>query len=202
MDVPGPAPSDEALAARAAAGDESAFELLVQRYHGRAYRLAYRLVGPEGDAQDALQEAFLQMFRGLPAFRGESRVSTWLFRIVTNAALMQRRRRSRRPAESLEAFLPRFDADGRHAAAPADLAAAARAEELIDQGRLAEKVRAAIERLPETYRAAFVLRDLEELTTAEVGQVLGLDPAAVRQRVHRARLMLRGYLSDIVGVKP
>lgn len=202
MDVPGPESSDEALAAQAAAGDESAFEALVGRYQGRAFRLAQRLVGPDGDPQDVLQEAFLQVFRKLAGFRGESRFSTWLYRIVTNAALMQRRSRSRRPAESLEAYLPRFDANGLHAATPAQLQVAARADELLDQRTLAQRAREGIERLPETYRAAFVLRDLEELETAEVAVVLGLEPAAVRQRVHRARLMLRGYLGHVAGVKP
>jgi RNA polymerase sigma-70 factor (ECF subfamily) len=140
--------------------------------------------------------------RGLPAFRAESRFSTWVYRIATNTALMFRRARARRPAESLEAYLPRFDGDGRHAAEPADLEAASRADELLDSRQLAEKARSALERLPEIYRAAFVLRDLEELTTAEVAELLGIDAAAVRQRVHRARLMLRGYLSDLVGVTP
>jgi RNA polymerase sigma-70 factor (ECF subfamily) len=198
VDVPGP-DDDEGIAARAAAGDESAFETLVRRHQGRAYRLAYRLVGPDGDAQDAVQEAFLQVYRKLPSFRGEARFSTWLFRIVTNAALMQRRGRRRRPAESLEEYLPRFDADGRHEGTPAQLAAACGVEERLDRTRLAEKARLAVDRLPDAYRAAFVLRDLEELPTAEVGAVLGLEPAAVRQRVHRARLMLRGYLSDLAG---
>ncbi len=202
MDVPGPESSDEALAAQAAAGDESAFEALVGRYQGRAFRLAQRLVGLDGDPQDVLQEAFLQVFRKLAGFRGESRFSTWLYRIVANAALMQRRSRSRRPAESLEAYLPRFDANGLHAATPAQLQVAARADELLDQRTLAQRAREGIERLPETYRAAFVLRDLEELETAEVAVVLGLEPAAVRQRVHRARLMLRGYLGHVAGVKP
>lgn len=202
MDVPGPELSDEATAARAVAGDQCAFETLVMRYQARAYRLASRLVGLDGDTQDAVQEAFLQVFRRLASFRGESRFSTWLFRIVTNAALMQRRRRSRRPTESLEVYLPRFDADGLHAATPAQLQVAARADELLDQQTLAQRAREGIERLPEAYRAAFVLRDLEELETAEVALVLGLEPAAVRQRVHRARLMLRGYLGHVAEVKP
>lgn len=202
MDVPGPAPTDEALAARAAAGDGSAFEQLVRRYHAPAYRLAYRMVGPDGGPEDVLQDALLQVFRNLPGFRGESRFSTWLFRIVTNAALMQRRARSRRPTESLEPYLPRFDENGEHCATASELAAATRAEERMDRQRLAEKALAGLDRLPEPYRAAFVLRDLEELTTAEVAQVLDLDPAAVRQRVHRARLMLRGYLAGHVEGKP
>jgi len=201
MAAPAAPEGDEALAARAAAGEEPAFEELVSRYRARVYRLACRLTD-EGEAKDVLQETFLAAYRGLPAFRAESRFSTWLYRIATNAALMHRRARARRPAESLEAFLPRFDADGGHAAEPADLLAASRADELLDRKLLGEKARAGLDRLPDIYRDAFVLRDLEELTTAEVAELLGIDAAAVRQRVHRARLMLRGYLSDLVGVKP
>lgn len=202
MDVPDAEPSDEALAACAAAGDEPAFEEIVARYQGRVFRLASRLTGNDGDAADVLQDTFLQVYRGLGSFRGESRFGTWLYRIATNAALMQRRARARRPAESLEAFLPRFDANGLHAATPAELPVGARADELLDRQILAEKARAGIERLPELYREAFVLRDLEEMPTAEVAQLLGLEPATVRQRVHRARLMLRGYLGDLVRAKP
>lgn len=201
--MPSPAveASDDELVARAAAGDEPAFEEIVNRYQGRAYRLACRLLGGESDALDVLQEAFLGVYRNLRSFRGEARFSTWLFRIVTNAALMQRRARRRRPSESLEAFLPRFDAAGRHAAEPAELEAAAHAEERLDRRLLAERARAGVERLPDLYREAFVLRDLEELPTAEVAQVLGVGADVVRQRVHRARLMLRGYLNDLAGAK-
>ena len=82
---------------------------------------------------------------------------------------------------------------------PAELQVAVRAEEVLDRRLLAEKAQAGIDRLPDLYREAFVLRDLEELPTAEVAELLGVDVAAVRQRVHRARLMLRGYLTDLVG---
>jgi RNA polymerase sigma-70 factor (ECF subfamily) len=202
MAAPAAEEDDEVLAARAAAGDEFAFEGLVSRYQARVYRLASRLTSDEGEAKDVLQETFLAAYRGLPAFRGDSRFSTWLYRIATNAALMQRRARARRPTESLEAFLPSFDGDGIHTREPADLLAASRADELLDRKLLAEKARAGLERLPDVCREAFILRDLEEMTTAEVAELLGIDAAAVRQRVHRARLMLRGYLSDLVGSKP
>jgi RNA polymerase sigma-70 factor (ECF subfamily) len=178
---------------------EPAFEEIVARYQARAYRLACRLVGRDGDGEDVLQEAFLSVYRSLGSFRGDSRFSSWLFRIVTNAALMHRRGRKRRPVESLEAFMPTFDANGTHALEPAELQVAARAEELLDRRLLAEKAQAGIDRLPDLYRDAFVLRDLEELPTAEVAEVLGIEAAAVRQRVHRARLMLRGYLGSLVG---
>jgi RNA polymerase sigma-70 factor (ECF subfamily) len=193
--------SDETLAARAAAGDHDAFERIVGRYEARVFRLACRLTS-DTDAPDVLQETFLQVFRHLPSFRSESQFGTWLYRIATNAALMHRRARARRPAESLEEFLPRFDAHGAHVDTPAALQIASRADELMDRQVLAEKARAVIARLPDRYRDAFVLRDLEEMSTSEVAQVLGLEPATVRQRVHRARLMLRGYLTDLVRVKP
>ena len=200
MVVPTVEPSDETLAARAAAGDGHAFEQIVERYEGRIFRLACRLTS-DTDAPDVLQETFLQVHRHLASFRGESRLATWLYRIAMNAALMHRRARARRPAESLDAYLPRFDAHGRHLGTPAELQLASRADELLDRQVLAEKAKAVIERLPDLYRDAFVLRDLEEMSTADVAHALGVTPAAVRQRVHRARLMLRGYLSDLVGVK-
>jgi RNA polymerase sigma-70 factor (ECF subfamily) len=201
MVVPTAEPSDEALAARAAGGDDRAFEAIVARYEGRVFRLACRLTN-ETDAPDVLQETFLQVYRHLPAFRGDSRFATWLYRVATNAALMLRRGRARRPSESLEAFLPRFDEHGIHADTPAELQVASRVDELLDRQMLADKARAGVARLPDLYRDAFVLRDLEEMSTADVAQVLGVDAATVRQRVHRARLMLRGYLSDLAGVNP
>ena len=201
MVVPMVEPSDETLAARAAAGDDRAFEQIVERYEGRIFRLACRLTS-DTDAPDVLQETFLQVHRHLSSFRHESQFGTWLYRIATNAALMHRRARARRAAEPLDAFLPRFDAQGAHAATPAELQLASRADELLDQQALAARAREAIQRLPESYRDPFVLRDLEEMSTADVAHALSLEPATVRQRVHRARLMLRGYLSDLVGVKP
>jgi RNA polymerase sigma-70 factor (ECF subfamily) len=200
MVVPTADSSDETLAARAAAGDDRAFEEIVARYERRVFRLACRLTS-ETDAPDVLQNTFLQVYRNLSSFRGESRFATWLYRIAANAALMLRRARTRKPAESLDAFIPRFDEHGMHADLPAQLQVASRADELIDRQVLVEKARAGIARLPDVYRDAFVLRDLEEMSTTDVAQVLGVEPATVRQRVHRARLLLRGYLSDLVGVK-
>jgi RNA polymerase sigma-70 factor (ECF subfamily) len=200
MTVPTVEPSDETLAARAAAGDTSAFETIVERYQARVFRLACRLTS-DTDAADVLQETFLQIYRHLPSFRGDARFGTWLYRIAMNAALMHRRAARRRPADSLESYLPQFDADGMHAATPAELRVVSRLDEHLDRQALAAKARDAVARLPETYRDAFVLRDLEDVPTAQVAQMLGIEQAAVRQRVHRARLMLRGYLSHLLGEK-
>jgi RNA polymerase sigma-70 factor, ECF subfamily len=194
-------PSDETLAAQAVAGDGHAFEQLVSRYDARVFRLACRLTS-ETDAPDVLQDTFLQVHRRLSSFRGESKFGTWLYRIATNAALMHRRARARRPSEPLDQFLPQFDSHGVHTGTPEELQLVSRADEILDRQLLAERAREALTRLPEMYRDPFVLRDLEDMSTAEVADLLGLDPAAVRQRVHRARLMLRGYLSALVGVQP
>jgi RNA polymerase sigma-70 factor (ECF subfamily) len=191
--------TDEAAAMRAAGGDAAAFELLVRRYQSRVFGLACRLTGSESDAADVLQDAFLQAFRGLRSFRGDARFGTWLYRIATNAALMHRRSRARRPADPLDAYLPEFDEGGAHRPTPEQLQITTRIEELIDRQTLAAKAREAIARLPDTCRATFVLRDLEDLSTADVADVLGIEPAAVRQRVHRARLLLRGYLNAVAG---
>jgi RNA polymerase sigma-70 factor (ECF subfamily) len=193
--------SDEELAASAAAGDASAFEAIVVRYQSRVFGLACRLTDRESDAADVLQDTFLQAYRHLASFRGDSRFGTWLYRIATNAALMHRRARGLRPAESLEDFLPAFDESGRHRATPEELKVIDRIEERLDRRTLASRAREAVARLPDTYRVPFVLRDLEDLSTSEVAEVLGIDPAAVRQRVHRARLMLRGYLNDLAGAR-
>ena len=198
MAVSPPEPSDEVLAACAVAGDGSAFEALVVRYQQRVFRLACRLTS-DTDAPDLVQETFLQAYCGLATFRGQAKFGTWLYRIATNASLMARRTRARRPAEPLDEFLPRFDADGRLEETPDALRVACDVDEVLDRQGLAAKAHAAIERLPDLYREAFVLRDLEELSTADVAEVLGVDSAAVRQRVHRARLLVRGYLTAVTG---
>src|SRR5512132_45874 len=103
MVVPATEPSDETLAARAAAGDNAAFEAIVGRYQARIFRLACRLTS-ETDAPDVLQATFLQVYRHLPPSRGESQFGTWLYRVATNVALMHRRTGARRPAEPLDLF--------------------------------------------------------------------------------------------------
>jgi RNA polymerase sigma-70 factor (ECF subfamily) len=193
--------SDEELARRALAGDTGAFETLLSRHQKQVYRLACRLTRNQADAEEVLQDTFMRAYRRLGGFREDAKFSTWLYRIATNAARMLHRGRARHPTEPLDEYLPRFDGQGRHAR-DVDHARAADAEEILDRRRLARHAKGALERLPERYRIPFVLRDLEEMPTAEVASLLGITDETVRQRVHRARLMLRGYLSHLVGVEP
>ena len=202
MVVPTAEPSDETLAARAAAGDDPAFEAIVMRYQARVFRLACRLTS-DTDAPDVLQETFLQVYRHLSSFRGESQFGTWLYRIATNASAHAPPRAgtaARGVARGVPAALRRRRNSRGHASTSCR---SLHVPTSCWTGRFWLRRREpAIARLPDMYRDAFVLRDLEEMSTADVAQALGVEPATVRQRVHRARLMLRGYLSDLVGVKP
>src|SRR5262245_13485830 len=110
--APRPAQDEQALLARLRAGEEAAFAELVHAYGARLLAVARRMLRSEDDARDALQDAFLQAFRGIDRFEGGARLSTWLHRIVINACLMKLRTRSRRPEASIDELLPRFYADG------------------------------------------------------------------------------------------
>jgi len=190
--------SDLALIARVRSGDEDAFDALVERYQDKVYGLALRLSGNSSDAEEILQDTFLQVYRKLDQFREEARFSTWLYRVATNTALMHGRSKRRHQAEPLDDYLPKFDETGTFASS-ADFGRAARADELLERKQLAQKALEAVDRLSDLYRAVFVLRDIEDLSTEETAEILGLDPGVVRTRLHRARLMLRGYLGNLVG---
>jgi len=192
-------PDDETVAL-ARAGCPDAFAQLVRRHVRTVYRVALRMTGNAADAEDVLQETFLQLHRKLDTFRSESKFSTWLYGIATNAALMHLRTRRSRPVEApLDDYLPRFDDTGTYARLDIDYSCAARVDAMVEQRELARAALAFVAELPDLYRIAFVLRDLEELDTEETAQILGVEIAAVRQRVHRARLIVRGRLNQLVG---
>jgi RNA polymerase sigma-70 factor (ECF subfamily) len=192
--------ADRELVASATAGDEGAFAALVRRHAGAMYRVALRMTGNPSDAEEVLQEAFAQAHRKLDSFRGEARFSTWLYSIAVRTVLMRRRAERSRPVERpLDDYLPRFDENGTYARLDLDYSTAARADALVERRQLARAALAFVAELPELYRAAFVLRDLEELDTEETAALLGIDVATVRQRLHRARLMLRARLNELVG---
>ena len=164
----------------------------MRRYSGRLLRAARRVLDSEEDARDALQDAFVAAFRALGDFEATARLSTWLHRIVINASLMKLRRRRRKPEEEIELYLPRFVEDG-HQVEPS-AAWPEPADAMLEREELRSLVRAAIERLPESYRVVLVLRDLEELSTEETAAMLGASPNAVKIRLHRARQALRTLL--------
>ncbi len=186
--------SDQALIEKVRDGNYEAFESLVTRYESKVYRLAIRMLRNPQDAEDALQETFLQVFRGLPGFEGRSQFSTWLFRLATNVCLMRIRHRETEPSKllPLEDFLPKLEeGDGLPMVDWAD-----RPEDALLSKESREQMMGALDKLPPEYRAVFILRDIEGFSNAETGESLGISIAAVKSRLHRARLALRGMLSE------
>jgi RNA polymerase sigma-70 factor (ECF subfamily) len=185
-------PHDEATALeRLRAGDADAFAALVRDHGGRMLSVARRLLRQEDDAQDVVQEALLAAFRALPRFEGQSKLSTWLHRIVVNAALMKLRSQRRRGEAPIDDLLPHFDETGHRLD---DRSEAPMPDVELDRAALRARVRRCIDHLPESYRTVLVLRDVEELDTAEVARLLETSEGAVKTRLHRARQALRTLL--------
>jgi len=178
--------NDEGLVRLAQGGDTRAFDELVVRYRDKVYRLALRILRHEEDAAEALQEAFLSAYRGLKNFKVESTFSTWLYRVATNAALMRYRRRREGHISLEQSQSP--NGDGEPLAIP-DWSAQP-LEELLD-AETREVMTESVQRLPEDLRTVFLLRDVEELSNAQVAEILELTVAAVKSRLHRARKGLR-----------
>ena len=174
-----------------------AAEHLVTGYGERAYRLACRITGNGSDAEEVVQDAFWTVVRKIDTFRGESAFGSWLYRIVANAAYQRLRRRpSSRREISWDEALPVFDESGRHVAAAVDWSA--RVEDPARQVELRTALSAAIEELPAAFRAVLVLRDVEGRSNGEIADMLGLNTALVKTRVHRARLFLRKRLGELM----
>ena len=174
-----------------------AAEHLVSRYGERAYRLASRIIGNGSDAEEVVQDAFWTVVRRIDTFRGDSAFGSWLYRIVANAAYQKLRSRpSSRREISLDDVLPFFDEYGRHVVPVSDWSP--RVEDPGLQAELRMALSAAIGELPAAYRAVLVLRDVEGRSNGEIAGVLGLNTAAVKTRVHRARLFLRKRLGEFM----
>jgi RNA polymerase sigma-70 factor (ECF subfamily) len=182
--------TDAEVVQRVRAGDTALFEVLVRRHNQRVYRVARAVVKNEAEAEDVMQQAYVNAFVHLAQFEERSQFSTWLTRIALHEALA--RRRKRRGEEALP------DEDGRGnddvlAAPAADPERQVYGREL---GRLIEK---AVDALPDTYRAVFMLREIEGLSTSEAARGLGLGEEAVKTRLHRARAMIRRDITDRLG---
>ncbi|HTO90590.1 MAG TPA: sigma-70 family RNA polymerase sigma factor [Candidatus Sulfotelmatobacter sp.] len=181
---------DAQLVVRTQRGDSRAFDELVRRYRDKVYRLAFKILRHEEDAAEALQDAFLSAFRGLKNFKAESTFSTWLYRITTNAALMKYRKR-REGHVSLEQSQSRDDD-----LQPMELADWSQIpEDQLEDRETWEVLVQAVDQLPEDLKVVFFRRDWLEESNAEVADALSLSVAAVKSRLHRARIQLRDRLN-------
>jgi RNA polymerase sigma-70 factor, ECF subfamily len=186
--------SDEGLVARARTKDEAAFEELVSRYEDKLYRLAMRFVRNETDAQEILQDAFLSAWRNLPTFEGRAQFGSWMYRVTVNAALMLLRSRNRHPEVTVDDVEPNalnnaVAESGQRLRGSADWSI--RADEQLQSAEMRKHIQESVDALPDGLRTVFLLRDVEELSTEDTAEMLGLSIPAVKTRLHRARLALR-----------
>jgi RNA polymerase sigma-70 factor (ECF subfamily) len=180
--------TDEALVERVLAGETELFAVVMRRHNGRLFRVTRAILRDEVEAEDALQQAYVDAFRNLEQFDGRARLSTWLTRIAIHQALARARGERRlREVRSILGGEPSHQA-------------AATPEEAADRRELARVLEDAIDALPETYRMVVVMRDVEQMSTAEAAAALELSEENVRIRLHRARALLREAISERVGV--
>ncbi len=192
---------EKQLLKAAASGDRSAFSELVKRYEETVYRFSLKMCRDPAHAEEVLQDTFINVFRKLRSFDGKSKFTTWLYTIVTNNCLMKRRKRKLDELEdSLEELdNPATDDEGRYARrvarwdeTPADLMLKRELRSVLDD---------AILKLPDLYRAVFVLRDVEGNSTEETAQILGISMEATKSRLRRARAFLRDQLDPYMRTR-
>ena len=182
---------DEAkLIISARSGDVSAFEALVQRYRGRVYSLAVRMLQNATDAEEVVQETFLSAYQNLPRFRGESQFGSWLHRICANFCLMRLRHKKVVAGATEELGEPEFDDRG-HLVIGDGIDWSRQADERVADTELRQAIEAAVAKLPPEYRAVFLLKDTEGLSYEEIAEAVEASVPAVKSRLHRARLALR-----------
>ncbi|HMI90493.1 MAG TPA: RNA polymerase sigma factor [Polyangiales bacterium] len=182
--------SDEALIERIRLGDGDCFALLMQRYNQRLYRVARAITRHDADAEDAVQHAYLSAFTHLYQFAGLASFSTWLTRIVINQALSRQREQRRLQRMSAELTAPDWRSGAGEQRSP---------EDQVGCGELRGLLEAAIDALPEDYRAIVVLREVEGLSTQEAAACLSISEETARVRLHRARGLLRTELGQRAG---
>lgn len=177
------------------AGDAEEFSRLVDTYSTKIYRLAIKMLSQQQDAEDVLQETFFKAYRGLKSFDGRSKLSTWLFRIATNEALMILRRKH---PDFISIDEPVETEDGEQEPVQIIDWCCLPENELLSE-ETKEKLDAAVQKLPESLRIVFILRDINDLSTHETAEVLDLSDTAVKTRLSRARLRLREDLTAYLG---
>ncbi|MFY9823068.1 MAG: RNA polymerase sigma factor [Thermoanaerobaculia bacterium] len=182
--------SDDEVVERVLAGDVSLFEILMRRYNQRLFRVARGILADDAEAEDVVQEAYMRAFRELASFRGDALFSTWLTRIACFDALARARKRRR---------LVPLPGGGGGEPPPDPPSAASGPEREMENHELQAVLREAVEVLPDPLRAVFCLREIEELSTEETADALGLTLENVRVRLHRAKQSLRQTLGARIG---
>ena len=187
--------------ARLVARDETAFNLLVITYERRVFALVFRMLGRREEAEDLAQEVFVQVFKAIDQFRGDSKLSTWIYRIAVNLCKNRTKYLSRRHANDQD------DVDAMHDRAPLSAAKGVsvgdvgRPDELVEGMQLEVIVKRAIQSIDPDFREVLILRDVEDMSYEEIAAVTGLADGTVKSRIHRARAQLRALVEKAIGEK-
>jgi RNA polymerase sigma-70 factor (ECF subfamily) len=192
-----PPDHDQDLIDRIRAGDYGAFEELVSRFERKVYALALKLTGNQADAEEIAQDVFLTIYQKLDTFRGESQLSSWIYRVTANAAFMKLRDRRKRAKVDFDEKLASEDLPSLTTTFPqGDWSA--NADNLLERGELGEKLQDAIAQLPDKFKLIFLLKDVQGLSNEDIGDIVNMSVPAVKSRLHRARLFLREKLQEYV----
>ncbi len=183
--------TEQQLVSRAKAGDEGAFARLMQDNEKRVYNLTLRMTGNPEDAMDLAQEAFLNAWRGLKFFKGDSAFSTWLYRLANNVCLDHLRKQSRR--RDINAPLPVDPEDDRLPEVPDERY---RPDRQLERQEARRAIQDGLAQLTDEHRQVLVMREINGLSYQEIGDVLGLEAGTVKSRIARARLALRKILTE------
>jgi RNA polymerase sigma-70 factor (ECF subfamily) len=186
---------------RLKAHDERAFNELVGQYQARVYGVVFRMIGRREEAEDLAQEVFVQVFKAIGQFRGESKLSTWIYRIAINLCKNRSKYLSRRHADRQEDLDGMSDHDALDGAKGSTVGAIDRPDELLSGRQLQRIVEGAIAQLEPDFREVLVLRDVEDLSYEEIGEITGLPDGTVKSRIHRARSQLKSTVELALGEK-
>lgn len=190
--------NDLELIERLKDGDEDALEALFNLYSPKLYNVAHKILGDVADSQEVIQDVFWTAYRKAKTFRGSAQFSTWLYRLTVNAALGKIRRSKKSKEFEYEEFLPKFQEDGHHLVRPVVDWSNALEEDYANQ-ELHQLLEEALEQLKPIDKSVVLLSDLEGLSDREIAAAVGITVAAVKTRLHRARLFLRGKLAVRLG---
>jgi len=188
--------TDEELVADLKRGDAAAFTELVNRHQGKVYQLALKLTRNETDAEDVLQETFLRVYNKIGTFRGDAAFTSWLYRIAANASFAKLGERRKHEHADIDELYPEIE----QGAIPHAEDWSRRPDSVLLGKEALAFLEKAIDELPDDFRVVVLLRDVQGLSNAQVAEILGLTVAAVKSRLHRARLFLRKRLSEYFEV--
>jgi len=183
--------TDELLVEKIKKGDSEAFRELIRRYQRYILNLVYRTIGDTNDAEDIAQEVFIKVYKSIRGFKGESKFSTWISKITVNLCMDKLREKAKNKEEDIEEEVWNTFAQ------PVNF----NPEVMAERHELQETIKKAIESLPEELRVAFVLRELEDFSYDEIGEMLNIPIGTVESRIYRARMKLRSYLKDLWSVE-